>query len=85
VDAGDVNAASITLSVKVEDNGVYFENAGTALEANQDFTINVTPVADAPTLSINPQFNYIRQIAASQTASSQGLAIVGIMAALTDI
>ncbi|MGI3104160.1 retention module-containing protein [Vibrio alginolyticus] len=86
VDAGDVNAASITLSVKVEDNGVYFENAsGTALEANQDFTINVTPVADAPTLNINPQFNYIRQIAASQTASSQGLAIVGIMAALTDI
>ncbi len=85
VDAGDVNAASITLSVKVEDNGVYFENAGTALEANQDFTINVTPVADAPTLSINPQFNYIRQITASQTASSQGLAIVGIMAALTDI
>ncbi|HHF2928699.1 TPA: retention module-containing protein [Vibrio alginolyticus] len=86
VDAGDVNAASITLSVKVEDNGVYFENAsGTALEANQDFTINVTPVADAPTLSINPQFNYIRQIATSQTASSQGLAIVGIMAALTDI
>ncbi|ELA6659412.1 retention module-containing protein [Vibrio alginolyticus] len=86
VDAGDVNAASITLSVKVEDNGVYFENAsGSALEANQDFTINVTPVADAPTLSINPQFNYIRQIAASQTASSQGLAIVGIMAALTDI
>jgi T1SS-143 domain-containing protein len=86
VDAGDVNAASITLSVKVEDNGVYFENAsGTALEANQDFTINVTPVADAPTLSINSQFNYIRQIAASQTASSQGLAIVGIMAALTDV
>ncbi|HCZ9274705.1 TPA: retention module-containing protein [Vibrio alginolyticus] len=86
VDAGDVNAASITLSVKVEDNGVYFENAsGSALEANQDFTINVTPVADAPTLNINPQFNYIRQITASQTASSQGLAIVGIMAALTDI
>ncbi|UTZ29158.1 retention module-containing protein [Vibrio campbellii] len=86
VDAGDVDAASITLSVKVEDNGVYFENsAGTALEANQDFTINVTPVADAPTLGIDPQFNYIRQIAASQTASGQGLAIVGIMAALTDI
>ncbi|MFM2625396.1 retention module-containing protein [Vibrio owensii] len=86
VDAGDVDAASITLSVKVEDNGVYFENAsGTALEANQDFTINVTPVADAPTLGIAPQFNYVRQIAASQSASSQGLAIVGIMAALTDI
>ncbi|GAK23262.1 RTX toxin and related Ca2+-binding protein [Vibrio sp. JCM 19052] len=86
VDAGDVDAASITLSVKVEDNGVYFENAsGTALEANQDFTINVNPVADAPTLGIDPQFNYVRQIAASQTASSQGLAIVGIMAALTDI
>ena len=86
VDAGDVDASSITLSVKVEDNGVYFENAaGTALEANQDFTINVTPVADAPTLGIDPQFNYIRQIAASQTASGQGLAIVGIMAALTDI
>ncbi|KIP66389.1 hypothetical protein SN11_22225 [Vibrio harveyi] len=86
VDAGDVDAASITLSVKVEDNGVYFENAsGTALEANQDFTINVTPVADAPTLGIDPQFNYVRQITASQTASSQGLAIVGIMAALTDI
>ncbi|EMD1176778.1 retention module-containing protein [Vibrio harveyi] len=86
VDAGDVNAAFISLSVKVEDNGVYFENtAGTALEANQDFAINVTPVADAPTLGIDPQFNYIRQIAASQTASAQGLAIVGIMAALTDI
>ncbi|WP_104025815.1 retention module-containing protein [Vibrio hyugaensis] len=86
VDAGDVDSASITLSVKAEDNGVYFENtAGTALEANQDFTINVTPMADAPTLGIDPQFNYIRQIAASQTASSQGLAIVGIMAALTDI
>ncbi|WP_105069563.1 T1SS-143 repeat domain-containing protein, partial [Vibrio jasicida] len=86
VDAGDVDAASITLSVKVEDNSVYFENAsGTALEANQDFTINVNPVADAPTLGIDPQFNYVRQITASQTASSQGLTIVGIMAALTDI
>ncbi|MGR5130828.1 retention module-containing protein [Vibrio alfacsensis] len=86
VDAGDVSSSSITLSVKAEDNGVYFENeTGTALDAIQDFTINITPVADAPTLGIDPKFNYIRQITASQTVSNQGLALVGIMAALTDV
>ncbi|CAE6927642.1 COG2931 [Vibrio sp. B1REV9] len=85
IDAGDVGSDSITLSVRAEDNGVYYENAsGTKLEAAQDFVINVTPVADAPTLMIDPKFNFIRQITASQTASNQGLAIVGIMAALTD-
>ncbi|MCV5900389.1 hypothetical protein OFN63_30265, partial [Escherichia coli] len=57
----------------------------TSLQATETFDINVTPVADKPTLAFDANFNYIQRITASQSASFQGVALVGIIAALTDL
>ncbi|EIU6805034.1 retention module-containing protein [Vibrio parahaemolyticus] len=86
VDASDVNSSAISLTVTADDNGIYYENStGTSLQANETFDINVTPVADKPTLAFDANFNYIQRITASQSASFQGVALVGIIAALTDL
>ncbi|EIT7125892.1 retention module-containing protein [Vibrio parahaemolyticus] len=81
VDASDVNSSAISLN-----NGIYYENStGTSLQTTETFDINVTPVADKPTLAFDANFNYIQRITASQSASFQGVALVGIIAALTDL
>ncbi|MCX8785674.1 retention module-containing protein [Vibrio parahaemolyticus] len=86
VDASDVNSSAISLTVTADDNGIYYENStGTSLQATETFDINVTPVADKPTLAFDANFNYIQRITASQSASFQGVALVGIIAALTDL
>ncbi|CAM2780587.1 Serralysin G [Vibrio mytili] len=85
VDASDVNSPEITLTVTADDNGVYYNNSGTSLQTTEQFDINVTPVADAPTLSLDPDFNHVQRITAAKTASRQGIALVGIVAALTDV
>ncbi|MBE4099622.1 retention module-containing protein [Vibrio parahaemolyticus] len=85
VDASDVSSA-ISLTVTADDNGIYYENStGTSLQTTETFDINVTPVADKPTLAFDANFNYIQRITASQSASFQGVALVGIIAALTDL
>ncbi|WP_274029693.1 retention module-containing protein [Vibrio parahaemolyticus] len=86
VDASDVNSSAISLTVTADDNGIYYENStGTSLQATETFDINVTPVADKPTLAFDANFNYIQRVTASQSASFQGVALVGIIAALTDL
>ncbi|HIF5530983.1 TPA: retention module-containing protein [Vibrio parahaemolyticus] len=86
VDASDVNGSAISLTVTADDNGIYYENStGTSLQTTETFDINVTPVADKPTLTFDANFNYIQRITASQSASFQGVALVGIIAALTDL
>ncbi|HGS5187865.1 TPA: retention module-containing protein [Vibrio parahaemolyticus] len=86
VDASDVNSSAISLTVTADDNGIYYENStGTSLQTTETFDINVTPVADKPTLAFDANFNYIQRITASQSASFQGVALVGIIAALTDL
>ncbi|MBE4032079.1 retention module-containing protein [Vibrio parahaemolyticus] len=86
VDASDVNGSAISLTVTADDNGIYYENStGTSLQTTETFDINVTPVADKPTLAFDANFNYIQRITASQSASFQGVALVGIIAALTDL
>ncbi|ODZ36375.1 RTX toxin [Vibrio parahaemolyticus] len=86
VDASDVNSSAISLTVTADDNGIYYENStGTSLQTTKTFDINVTPVADKPTLAFDANFNYIQRITASQSASFQGVALVGIIAALTDL
>ncbi|ELB2071583.1 retention module-containing protein [Vibrio parahaemolyticus] len=86
VDASDVNSSAISLTVTADDNGIYYENStGTSLQATETFDINVTPVADKPTLAFDANFNYIQRITANQSASFQGVALVGIIAALTDL
>ncbi|EJG2007930.1 retention module-containing protein [Vibrio parahaemolyticus] len=86
VDASDVNSSAISLTVTADDNGIYYENStGRSLQTTETFDINVTPVADKPTLAFDANFNYIQRITASQSASFQGVALVGIIAALTDL
>ncbi|MFB1067484.1 retention module-containing protein [Vibrio diabolicus] len=86
IDASDVNSNSIALTVIADDNGIFYDNlTGTSLQTSETFDINVTPVADVPNLAIDQNFSYIQRISASQSASRQGIALVGIMAALTDV
>ncbi|MDV5060318.1 retention module-containing protein [Vibrio diabolicus] len=86
IDASDVNSNSIVLTVTADDNGIFYDNlTGTSLQTSETFDINVTPVADVPNLAIDQNFSYIQRISASQSASRQGIALVGIMAALTDV
>ncbi|HHX8303614.1 TPA: retention module-containing protein [Vibrio diabolicus] len=86
IDASDVNSNSIALTVTADDNGIFYDNlTGTSLQTSETFDINVTPVADVPNLAIDQSFSYIQRISASQSASRQGIALVGIMAALTDV
>ncbi|MCS0401834.1 retention module-containing protein [Vibrio diabolicus] len=86
IDASDVNSNSIALTVTADDNGIFYDNlTGTSLQTSETFDINVTPVADVPNLAIDQNFSYIQRISASQSASRQGIALVGIMTALTDV
>ncbi|CAK1701617.1 Cadherin-like domain-containing protein [Vibrio crassostreae] len=75
---------SIGLEVIAKDSG---NPSGIAIEtAPVVYNITVTPVANAPTLSIDPTFNYVRNITTSSSVvANSGVALVGIVAALTDI
>ncbi|SBS25536.1 retention module-containing protein [Vibrio toranzoniae] len=74
---------SIGLEVVAKDSG---NPSGIAIEtAPVVYSIAVTPVANAPTLSIDTATNYVRNITASQSVSASGIPLVGIIAALTDI
>lgn len=55
VDATAIAGTQINLTVTAQDMGVYFENAsGMALEESKTYPIQVNPVANAPSLSMNP-------------------------------
>ncbi|MFS1892923.1 retention module-containing protein [Vibrio lentus] len=74
---------SIGLEVIAKDSG---NPSGIAIETTPVvYNIAVTPVANAPTLSIDSATNYVRNITASQSVSASGIPLVGIIAALTDI
>ncbi|TQP65642.1 retention module-containing protein [Vibrio cholerae] len=86
VDAAAIAGTQINLTVTAQDMGVYFENAsGMALEESKTYPIQVNPVANAPSLSMNPTFGYAQQIYANQSVSAQGIALLGAIAALTDL
>ncbi|MDN3630998.1 retention module-containing protein [Vibrio lentus] len=75
---------SIGLEVIAKDSG---NPSGIAIETTPVvYDIAVTPVANAPSLSIDPAFNYVRNITTSSSViANNGIALVGIVAALTDI
>ncbi|CAK2754131.1 Cadherin-like domain-containing protein [Vibrio crassostreae] len=74
---------SIGLEVTAKDSG---NPSGIVIETTPViYDIAVTPVANAPTLSIDSAFNYVRNITASQSVSASGVPLVGIIAALTDL
>ncbi|EAQ52855.1 retention module-containing protein [Vibrio sp. MED222] len=74
---------SIGLEVIAKDSG---NPSGIVIETTPViYDIAVTPVANAPTLSIDTASNYVRNITASQSVSASGVPLVGIIAALTDI
>ncbi|WP_083627145.1 retention module-containing protein [Vibrio ponticus] len=82
LDASFATVADITLTVTATDSG---NPSGIPITTTKDHTITVNPVADAPTLSIQPGFDYVRNISANLSVSNSGIAIVGIIAALTDV
>ena len=81
LDASFATASEITLTVAATDSG---NPSGMSITTSKTHDITVNPVADAPTLSIQPGFDYIRNISANLSASTGGIAIVGLIAALTD-
>ncbi|EEX94584.1 hypothetical protein VIOR3934_07879 [Vibrio orientalis CIP 102891 = ATCC 33934] len=82
IDASSVSGNSVDLEVTAKDS---WNSSGLALEADpKNYTITVNPVADAPTLALDSRYSFNKNITATQSASTSGLAIVGIMAALTD-
>ncbi|WP_462099821.1 retention module-containing protein [Vibrio cholerae] len=86
VDAAVIAGTQINLTVTAQDMGVYFENAsGMELEESKTYPIQINPVANAPSLSMNPAFGYAQQIYANQSVSAQGIALLGAIAALTDL
>ncbi|WP_128815220.1 type I secretion C-terminal target domain-containing protein, partial [Vibrio sp. 624788] len=83
LDASLAPTNNIGLEVTAKDSG---NPSGIAIEtAPVVYNIAVTPVANAPTLSIDSATNYVRNITASQSVSASGIPLVGIIAALTDI
>ncbi|MEZ8823088.1 retention module-containing protein [Vibrio amylolyticus] len=82
IDAADVDLSNIELIVVATDSG--FPSGSVITTEPMRYEIQVTPVADAPTLTVDPALNYIKNITASETASANGIAIVGLLAALTD-
>ncbi len=81
LDASFAPSSAIDLTVTATDSG---NPSGMVMQETTQHSITVTPVANAPTLAIDPAFNYVKNISATQTASFNGVALVGIMAALTD-
>jgi Ca2+-binding RTX toxin-like protein len=82
IDASSVSGDSVDLEVTAKDS---WNSSGLALEAEpKNYTITVNPVADAPTLALDSRYSFNKNITATQSASTSGIAIVGIMAALTD-
>ncbi|CAH7086063.1 Cadherin domain-containing protein [Vibrio chagasii] len=84
LDASLAPTNNIGLEVTAKDSG---NPSGIAIEtAPVVYNIAVTPVANAPTLLIDPAFNYVRNITTSSSVvANSGVALVGIVAALTDI
>ncbi|KIE21737.1 type I secretion protein [Vibrio sinaloensis] len=72
---------TISLTVVATDSG---NPSGMVMQETTQHTITVSPVANSPTLTIDPLYNYVKNISATQTASSNGIALVGIVAALVD-
>ncbi|WP_052772013.1 type I secretion C-terminal target domain-containing protein [Vibrio mexicanus] len=82
LDASTVSSSMVSLTVSAKDSG---NPSGIVIETTPvQYDIAVTPVADAPILEIESEHSYIRNITASQTASSNGVVLVGLVAALTD-
>ncbi|OEE47821.1 retention module-containing protein [Vibrio anguillarum] len=85
VDATAIGSDHIDLTIKANDGGVYADNvSGMALEETETVSIAVTPKANTPILTLDPSFNYMKQTYVSQSISAQGIALLGLIAALTD-
>nr|WP_269375767.1 cadherin-like domain-containing protein [Vibrio sinaloensis] len=82
IDASSVSGNKVDLEVTAKDS---WNSSGLALEADpKNYTIAVNRIADVPQLSLDKQYDFNKHITATQSASTSGIAILGIMAALTD-
>ncbi|MEZ8100379.1 cadherin-like domain-containing protein, partial [Vibrio bivalvicida] len=82
IDASLAPTNSIALDVTAKDS---WNPSGLRLEAEpKHYDITVNPVANAPTLTFDSKYAFNKNITATQSASTSGIAVLGIMAALTD-
>lgn len=81
-DATHASSDSVMLTITATDSG---NPSGMVMSETTQKPITITPVANAPTLSIAADNNYVKNINASLTASNNGIALLGIVAALTDV
>lgn len=82
IDASLAPSNTIALDVTAKDS---WNPSGLRLEAEpKHYDITVNPVANAPTLAFDSKYAFNKSITATQSASTSGIAVLGIMAALTD-
>ncbi|OAM97901.1 retention module-containing protein [Vibrio europaeus] len=82
IDASLAPSNTIALDVTAKDS---WNPSGLRLEAEpKHYDITVNPVANAPTLAFDSKYAFNKNITATQSASTSGIAVLGIMAALTD-
>ncbi|MEH0689017.1 retention module-containing protein [Vibrio cholerae] len=81
--AGENYSGPVRFSYTIEDNG-QTQGSDDFLQDTAELQLHVQGVSDIPTLSIAPENEAIRHITASQSVSNQGIALLGIVAALTD-
>ncbi|CAM4145776.1 retention module-containing protein [Vibrio neonatus] len=75
---------SAELTIVTRDNGI-FDDAGTNAQDSDVVTINITPVANAPTLTLNSENQRSLNTVISESAlAARGVPLLGLMAALTD-
>ena len=81
--AGENYSGPVRFSYTIEDNGQTQGNDD-FLQDTAELQLHVQGVSDIPTLTIAPENEAIKHIIASQSVSNQGIALLGIVAALTD-
>nr|WP_281182290.1 cadherin-like domain-containing protein [Vibrio sonorensis] len=84
VDATAISANTIDLTVRVDDLGVHDSISGLSLYDTETHQIDVTPVANTPSLEVASDSSFVRNVFAHLGVSQQGIALVGIVASLTD-
>ncbi|WP_261818074.1 retention module-containing protein [Vibrio gallicus] len=73
------------LTVTTRDNGVFDDN-GTVESDSDSVTITINPVANAPTLALDPSAKRSLNTLITESAiQSRGIPVIGLIAALTDI
>ncbi|MFW7524438.1 cadherin-like domain-containing protein [Vibrio ostreicida] len=81
-DATHATSDNVMLTITATDSG---NPSGMVMSETTQKSIAITPIANTPSLSLAPDHHFVKNINASLSASNNGIALMGVIAALTDI